>query len=117
MKLVGITKPITIQKLNLANSCWSLINAFLISLIVTRFKRRTLYLTCTMSLLCCYAAWCVSMQKGQTAKLAGHRNHSANIANVFFIFAYSPCYNIGYNALTYSKFFFPSITSISDKTK
>jgi len=43
------------------------------------------------------------MEKAQTAKLAGGHNGSASIANVFFIFMYSPCYNIGYNALTYSK--------------
>ncbi|GKT78239.1 MFS sugar transporter [Colletotrichum tofieldiae] len=29
-------------------------------------------------------------------------NQSASIATIFFIFMYSPCYNIGYNALTYT---------------
>jgi hypothetical protein len=104
LDMVGIKKSITKQKLNLANSCWGLINAFVISLFVTRFKRRTLYLTCTCALLCCYTAWCISMEKAQTAKLAGGYNRSASIANVVFIFMYSPCYNIGYNALTYSKY-------------
>ncbi|KAF2788959.1 MFS general substrate transporter [Melanomma pulvis-pyrius CBS 109.77] len=90
--MAGITKSVTKQKLNLANSCWSLVNGFIISIVVTRFRRRTLYLTCTCALLCCYTAWYISI----------HHNQFASIANVFFIFTYSPCYNIGYNALTYT---------------
>ncbi|KAF1998114.1 general substrate transporter [Amniculicola lignicola CBS 123094] len=102
LEMIGIKKSITKQKLNLGNSCWALVNAFVISMFVTKFKRRTLYLTCTISLLSCYTAWTISMQKAQTADQAGGKNSSANIANIFFIFMYSPCYNIGYNALTYT---------------
>lgn len=104
MGLIGIKDSVTKQKLNLANSCWALVNAFVISLFVTRFKRRTLYLTCTISLLCCYTAWTVSMERAQTAENSGRHNKAASISNVFFLFAYSPCYNIGYNALTYSMY-------------
>ncbi|KAF2193108.1 general substrate transporter [Zopfia rhizophila CBS 207.26] len=100
--MIGIKSSITKQKLNVANSCWALVNGFTISMFVTRLKRRTLYLTCTCSLLLCYTAWTVSMQKATTAEKAGGQNKAAGIANVFFIFAYSPCYNIGYNALTYT---------------
>ncbi|KAF2009977.1 general substrate transporter [Aaosphaeria arxii CBS 175.79] len=102
LKMVGITSSILKQKLNLANACWALINAFTISMFVTRFNRRTLYLTCTISLLCCYTAWTISMQKANAAKDAGTVNRAASIATIFFIYAYSPCYNIGYNALTYT---------------
>ncbi|KAH7115929.1 general substrate transporter [Dendryphion nanum] len=100
--MVGIKDSLTKQRLNLANACWALINAFTISMFVTRFNRRTLYLACTISLLCCYTAWTVSMQKAQTAAAAGKVNRSASIATIFFIYIYSPCYNIGYNALTYT---------------
>jgi MFS family permease len=31
------------------------------------------------------------------------KNHAAAILTIFFIFSYSPCYNLGYNALTYSE--------------
>lgn len=31
-----------------------------------------------------------------------YKNQSASVATIFFIFMYSPCYNIGYNALTYT---------------
>ncbi|PSN62436.1 general substrate transporter [Corynespora cassiicola Philippines] len=100
--MIGITSSITKQKLNVANACWALVNAFVISMFVTKFKRRTLYLTCTISLLCCYTAWTISMEKAQTAKEAGGHNNEASIANVVFLFLYSACYNIGYNALTYT---------------
>jgi hypothetical protein len=43
------------------------------------------------------------MERAQTAKNAGTPNNAANIAVLFFIYAYSPCYNMGYNALTYSE--------------
>ena len=32
------------------------------------------------------------------------KSHAAAISTIFFIFAYSPAYNTGYNALTYSKY-------------
>lgn len=62
-----------------------------------------MYLVCTVSLLLCYISWTVSMERAQTAADSGVPNQAANIAVLFFIYAYSPCYNMGYNALTYSK--------------
>lgn len=32
------------------------------------------------------------------------KSHAAAILTIFFIFAYQPAYNIGYNALTYSTY-------------
>lgn len=32
------------------------------------------------------------------------KSHAAAISTIFFIFAYSPAYNTGYNALTYSEY-------------
>lgn len=48
------------------------------------------------------------MERAQTAEQAGTPNQAANIAVLFFIYAYSPCYNMGYNALTYSKHLMPT---------
>jgi len=62
-----------------------------------------MYLMCTCSLLLCYIAWTISMERAQTAAAMGVPNQAANIAVLFFIYAYSPCYNMGYNALTYSE--------------
>ena len=102
LAMVGITDSLTKQKINLASSCWNLVCACTVALLVTTFRRRTMYLTCTVSLLLCYIAWTVSMQQASTAKDAGHPNQHAAVATIFFIFAYAPCYNIGYNALTYT---------------
>lgn len=37
---------------------------------------------------------------------------SAAGLTIFFIFAYSPAYNLGYNALTYSAYPFPVIACV-----
>ena len=65
-------------------------------MLVTKFRRRVMYMACTISLLLCYIAWTVSMKYAMTAHDAGLKNTSAGIATIFFIYAYSPCYNIGY---------------------
>jgi len=102
LKLIGYVDPPHILKINISIACWSLFCGVTVSLLVTKIRRRVMYLTCTVSLLCCYSAWTVSMQKAQTASDSGHPNQAANIATLFFIYAYSPCYNMGYNALTYT---------------
>lgn len=107
LKLIGFQDTKYIQKINVSIACWSLFCGVVVSLLVTRIRRRVMYLMCTCSLLCCYIAWTISMERAQTAEQSGHPNNAANIAVLFFIYAYSPCYNMGYNALTYSKPFFP----------
>jgi sugar porter (SP) family MFS transporter len=102
LKLIGFNDSNYIQKINVSIACWSLFCGVTVSLLVTKIRRRIMYLTCTISLLCCYTAWTVAMQKSQTASKGGTPNQSANIATMFFIYAYSPCYNMGYNALTYT---------------
>jgi sugar porter (SP) family MFS transporter len=107
LKLIGYTDSTYIQKINVSIACWSLFCAFTVSMLVTRIRRRVMYLSCTISLLCCYIAWTISMERAQTAAAAkkagtGEANQAANIAVLFFIYAYSPCYNMGYNALTYT---------------
>jgi hypothetical protein len=48
---VGFTDPLVKGKLNVGLTCWNLINATGLALVVTRFKRRKMYLICTISLL------------------------------------------------------------------
>lgn len=98
LKLIGYDDPNFKGKLNVGLNSWNLVNAVAISLLVRRFPRRVMYLTCATSLLCCYVGWTVAMQQF----LDRHTQVAAKIT-IFFIFAYQPCYNIGYNALTYSK--------------
>ncbi|KAJ9139143.1 Lactose permease [Pleurostoma richardsiae] len=102
LKMIGYSDSTYVQKINVSISCWQLFNGVVVSLLVLKIRRRIMYLVCTISLLLCYIAWTISMEKAQTAANAGHPNNSANIAVLFFIYAYSPCYNIGYNALTYT---------------
>jgi hypothetical protein len=66
-----------------------------------------MYLTCASCLLCVYIAWTISMERFMTTKA-----QPAAIATIFFIFAYSPAYNLGYNALTYSAYPFRFISCV-----
>ncbi|PNH69980.1 hypothetical protein VD0001_g7019, partial [Verticillium dahliae] len=49
-----------------------------------------------------YIAWTVSMERAMHANENNYTNNAASTATLFWIFAYSPAYNIGYNALTYT---------------
>ncbi|KAK1763043.1 putative mfs sugar transporter [Phialemonium atrogriseum] len=102
LAIIGFKESTFVQKINLSIACWSLVCGVTVSLLVLKVRRRVMYLTCTISLLLCYTGWTISMERAQTAVDAGQPNNAANIAVLFFIYAYSPCYNMGYNALTYT---------------
>ncbi|KAI0018042.1 general substrate transporter [Xylariomycetidae sp. FL0641] len=102
LEMIGKSDSIFKQQINVAIAAWSLITGSTVSLLVTKFKRRQMYLACTISLLFVYIGWTISMQKAITGNDSGHPNGAANALVLFFIFAYGPCYNIGYNALTYT---------------
>jgi len=97
LKNIGITDNRTKNLINLGNTCWGFLNATILALTVPRAKRRTIYLTCTISMTILFTAWTVA-----SARYTLNQAHSASIAVIVFIFLYSPCYNIGYNALTYT---------------
>ncbi|KAF4468534.1 hexose transporter [Fusarium albosuccineum] len=101
-QMMGYTSNYAKTRINLANACWSLINATIIALIVTRFPRRKMYMLSASLMLLCFIAITVSLERLQAAESAGIKNKSAGIAALFFYFAYSPTYNIGNNALTYT---------------
>ena len=98
LQLIGYGNSIFKGKLNVGLNAWNLVNAVAISMLVRRFPRRVMYMTCAVSLLCCYVGWTVAMQQ-----FLDRDSQVAAKITIFFIFAYQPCYNIGYNALTYSK--------------
>ncbi|KAJ5962535.1 hypothetical protein N7501_007476 [Penicillium viridicatum] len=97
LNMVGITDGVIKSKINIGIACWGLISGTALALTAPRFKRRPMYLTCASALLCVYIAWTISMERFLATKA-----QSAAIATIFFIFAYSPAYNLGYNALTYT---------------
>ncbi|KAJ9606427.1 hypothetical protein H2200_009388 [Cladophialophora chaetospira] len=102
LAMIGHTDSVFKQKINLAGSCWALVAGVTVALLVPRFKRRTMYLACTCSLLLVYISWTISMQQALKAISEGRQNNAAGAATIAFIFIYSPCYNLGYNALTYT---------------
>ncbi|KAJ5698854.1 MFS sugar transporter [Penicillium macrosclerotiorum] len=97
LNMVGITDSVTKSKINIGIACWGLVCGTALALTAPRFKRRPTYLTCASCLLCVYIAWTISMERFMSTKA-----ESAAILTIFFIFAYSPAYNLGYNALTYT---------------
>ncbi|CAG7563838.1 unnamed protein product [Fusarium equiseti] len=100
-ELMGYTSDWTKTRINLANACWNLMNATALALIVPRFKRRNMYMLSATLMLLVFIAITVSLQQIQSTP-EGQSNNSAGIAALFFYFAYSPTYNIGNNALTYT---------------
>ncbi|KAI9375768.1 putative MFS sugar transporter [Aspergillus egyptiacus] len=97
LNMVDVTDEVVKSKINVGSACWSFVNGTFLALTVPRMKRRTMYLTCATCLLCVYVAWTISMERFMTTE-----TRAAAILTIFFIFLYSPAYNIGYNALTYT---------------
>jgi hypothetical protein len=79
-----------------ANQCWGFINGTIAALVVIRFRRRRIFLLSTISMCLRFIGWTIA-QVLATSAIKKKNNHAA-IAVLFFIFAYSPCYNIGNNA-------------------
>lgn len=102
--MIGYTDTYTKTRINIALNCWGLIVGTAAALLAPRFKRRTMFLTCTISMLVVYVGWTISMQQAIVSSDAHMANGVAAKLVLFFIFAYSPAYNIGNNALTYSAF-------------
>jgi sugar porter (SP) family MFS transporter len=94
---VGFTDPQVKGKLNVGLTCWNLVNGVCLALVVKRFRRRRMYLVCTCSLLCVYTGWTITQERYLATK-----NAAVGGLVIFWMFAYSPCYNMGYNALTYT---------------
>lgn len=101
--MIGYTDAWTKTRINLGNTTWSFINGTIIALVSPRFKRRTMFLTGAIGMLVVYVSWTIAMQRAELALETGIPNKAAGIAVIFFVFFYSPWYNIGNNALAYSK--------------
>ncbi|KAH6719810.1 hexose transporter-like protein [Leptodontidium sp. MPI-SDFR-AT-0119] len=101
-EMMGYTSNFAKTRINLANSCWSLLNAVIIAFIVTRFRRRWMFMLSAGSMCLVYVAMTVSFEKLREAKDAGIHNGAAAISALVFYFTFSPCYNIGNNSLTYT---------------
>lgn len=104
--MMGYTSTYAKTRINLANACWSLLVGTTIALLVSRFKRRHMFMASALSMLLVFTAMTVSLERMQAATRAGGTNPSAGISALFWYFAFAPCYSMGNNALTYSKLAF-----------
>jgi len=102
-QMMGYTSSYAKTRINLANQCWSLIAGVTLALIVPRFRRRLMYMLSAGSMCAVFVAMTISFERLYVAKANKTTNGAASIAALIMYFAYSPCYNIGNNALTYSK--------------
>jgi hypothetical protein len=101
-ELMGYTTTFAKTRINIANQCWGLINGVTIALIVTRFPRRWMFMLSAGSMATVFMAMTITFHSLSVADAAGTINKSAQLASMFFFFAFSPCYNIGNNSLTYT---------------
>ncbi|KFY68333.1 hypothetical protein V496_01153 [Pseudogymnoascus sp. VKM F-4515 (FW-2607)] len=100
--MMGYTSNFAKTRINLANNCWSLLTATITALIITRFRRRYMFMLSAALMCTVFIAITVCFKKLGEATDAGYRNGAAGIAALVFYFSYQPCYNIGNNALTYT---------------
>jgi sugar porter (SP) family MFS transporter len=100
--LMGYTSSYAKTRINVANACWGLGNATVIALIVPRFPRRWMYMLSAGLMLCAFIGYTVALERQAYYIDREIESKSTNIAALFFYFAFSPCYNIGNNALTYT---------------
>ncbi|KAF2280053.1 hexose transporter-like protein [Westerdykella ornata] len=101
-EMMGYDTSFAKTRINIANQCWSFLNATIIALIVPRFKRRHMFMLSSATMCLVFIAMTVSFNRLRVAKDAGYKNNSASISALIWYFAYSPCYNIGNNSLTYT---------------
>ncbi|KAI1341045.1 general substrate transporter [Xylariaceae sp. FL0016] len=102
LQIIGQDSSRFKQTINVTLSCWSLACSFTASMLVRRFKRRHMYLACTSSLLVVFVGYTVSMEQAITGNESGHPNNAAGAASIFLLYAYSPCYCLALNTITYT---------------
>ncbi|KAL5116496.1 hypothetical protein ACEQ8H_005617 [Pleosporales sp. CAS-2024a] len=101
-QLMGYTSTYAKTRINIASQCWGLLNGVIIALVITRFRRRWMFMLSAASMALVFMAMTICFERLRVADQAHGKNPSAQIAALFFYFAYSPCYNIGNNSLTYT---------------
>ncbi|KAL1959500.1 hypothetical protein VTO42DRAFT_1945 [Malbranchea cinnamomea] len=101
-EMMNYTSTYAKTRINIANQCWSFINGTILALLVARFPRRVMFMSAAAGMCLVFTAMTVSFRFLRIAKDAGRKNMSASISALVWYFAYSPCYNLGNNALTYT---------------
>ncbi|KAF2129241.1 hexose transporter-like protein [Dothidotthia symphoricarpi CBS 119687] len=100
--MMGFKSSYAKTRINIANQCWGFMNGVLIALFVTRFRRRLAFMVSAGSMTLVFMSMTICFQRLRHADDNDYTNKSAQYAALFFYFAYSACYNIGNNSLTYT---------------
>jgi len=94
---IGIHDNKTKNMINFGLSVWSLTNGTFFAFFVHRFRRRTAFLACTISLFVVFTAFTIA-----SAEYNSTKNIWWGQIALFLIFLYSPAYNMAYNVLQYA---------------
>jgi hypothetical protein len=111
--MMGYTTNYAKTRINVANNCWGLLTASCAAIAVGRFPRRAMFMTSAATMFLMFLGFTVAMEKLAEAsnETPSRVNKPAAHAALFFYFAFSPCYNIGNNAITYSTTLVPTFIS------
>lgn len=94
---VGIKDPHEQNAFNLGIYSWGLLNSVVFSLVVNKFRRRTMFLTSVIGMLFVYIILTVS-----AAQYAETGAKGAGVMTLLAIMLYSPFYNMSFMVLPYS---------------
>lgn len=102
--LMGFKSSWLKTRLSLSYNVWGLLTSIIAALSVARFPRRVMFMLSSGTMLMIFIAFAISFEKLQEAANAKpvRKNRAAGIAALFFFYAFTPAYNMGNNAITYS---------------
>jgi hypothetical protein len=112
--IMGFTDQYRKFRLNLGNSCWGFVVGVAIALVVPRYPRRKMFMLSSSSMTICFTVITICYYFLEKAAGAKTQNWAASYAALVFWWLYTPCYNIGNNALTYSTSLGPTSLSCRD---
>jgi sugar porter (SP) family MFS transporter len=101
-QMMGYSTTYAKTRISVANNCWGLVTASTAAVFVARFPRRVMFMTSAATMCLIFLGFTVSFKFLNDATLHKKHNSSAGHAALFFFFAFSPAYNIGNNAITYT---------------
>ncbi|RYY15155.1 MAG: hypothetical protein EON55_06945, partial [Alphaproteobacteria bacterium] len=76
-ELMGYTSTYAKTRINIANQCWSLINGVIIALVVTRFRRRWMFMLSASTMMLVFMSMTICFQRLNLAKTLNVENKSA----------------------------------------
>lgn len=97
LRQAGITDPHDQNAFNMGLTAWSLLNSMLFSFVMTKFKRRTMFITSMIGIVLVYITLTVS-----AAQFAKTGSKAAGTMTLVSILLFSPCYNLSFIVLPYS---------------